>query len=157
METNKITTSRADCEIVTARVFNIPRETAFRAWTEPEILQEWWGPKGFSNTFHEFDFRPGGKWIFTMQGPDMTNYPNESIFKKIKTPALISWDHVSGPYFTAEITFEEISEKDTRVSFKMIFETPEECRKIKGFAVRKNEENFDKLEQIYTGMASDIK
>jgi hypothetical protein len=43
-------------------------------------------------------------------------------------------------------TFEEISVNKTKVIFKMIFNSVEECNKIKGFAAEKNEENFDKLE-----------
>ncbi len=49
-----------DREIVTTRVFDAPRERVFRAWTDPDHLAKWWGPKGFTNTFQEFDMRPGG-------------------------------------------------------------------------------------------------
>ena len=49
-----------------SRVFDAPRERVFRAWTDPEHLKQWWGPKGFTNTFHEFDMRPGGHWRFVM-------------------------------------------------------------------------------------------
>lgn len=33
-------------------------------------LKNWWGPDGFTNTFHEFNLRPNGKWILTMHGPE---------------------------------------------------------------------------------------
>ena len=52
--------NRPECEIVTTRVFNIPRQLVFQAWTDPAHLNEWWGPNGFTNTFHIFDFREGG-------------------------------------------------------------------------------------------------
>ena len=52
----------AEREIVSARVFDVPRERIFSAWTDPAHLAHWWGPKGFRNSFHEFDLRPGGNW-----------------------------------------------------------------------------------------------
>lgn len=69
--------SGADREVVTSRVIDAPRERAFRAFSDPAHLAQWWGPKGFANIFNEFDLRPGGAWRFVMQGPDGMNYPNE--------------------------------------------------------------------------------
>ncbi len=45
-------------ELVTSREFQAPRELVFEAWANPEHLARWWGPKGFTNTFKSFDFRP---------------------------------------------------------------------------------------------------
>ena len=60
-----------DREFSNSRVFNVPREFVFKAWTDPNHLCQWWGPKGFTNTFQEFDMRPGGHWHFVMHGPDI--------------------------------------------------------------------------------------
>ena len=68
--TDKINSVSPDCEIVSIRNFTYSREQVFNAWTDPNRLKNWWGPKGFTNTFHEFDLRPGGKWSFIMHGPD---------------------------------------------------------------------------------------
>lgn len=57
-------------EIVTTRVFDAPRAMVFAAWTDPDQLKLWWGPKGFSNTFHTCEIKPGGLWTYTMHGPD---------------------------------------------------------------------------------------
>lgn len=70
-------------EIVSTRVFEVNKETLFKAWSDPNHLKNWWGPKGFTNTFREFDFRVGGKWSFTMHGPDKGHYQNECEFIKI--------------------------------------------------------------------------
>lgn len=51
-----------DREIVTTRIINEPRDLVYAAWSDPDHLKNWWGPKGFTNTFTEFDLRPGGKW-----------------------------------------------------------------------------------------------
>lgn len=137
-----------DCEIVSSRVFNTPAEVIFEAWTDPALLARWRGPAGFTNTFYEFDPRPGGKWRFTMHGPDKGNYQNECVFLKIEKPHLMAWDRISKPLFRVVTTFDETAEGNTKLIFRMQFATKEECDKIRPFAVEKNEENFDKLEAV---------
>lgn len=136
----------SDCEIVTTRVFRTPREIVFRAWTDPAILQKWWGPAGFTNTFHEFNPVEGGKWKFMMHGPEKGNYPNECVFLRVNPPSLIAWDRISQPHFRVVTTFEEAEGSKTSLTFRMQFKTKEACDKIRPFATDKNEENFDKLE-----------
>lgn len=142
----EIITTTPDCEIVSSRVFKTKRELVYRAWSNPNHLKNWWGPAGFTNTFNEFDFRVGGKWSFIMHGPDKGNYANECEFIKIEEPSLIAWKRHSKPLFQVVATFDELPENKTKLVFKMLFDTAEECNKLKGFVVDKNEENFDKLE-----------
>ena len=142
----EIITTTPDSEIVNTRVVNAPRELVYRAWTEPNHLKNWWGPAGFTNTFNEFDFRVGGKWSFIMHGPDKGNYENECEFIKIEKPSLIAWKRHSKPLFQILATFEEVSEEKTKIVFKMLFNSVEECNKLKPYVVDKNEENFDRLE-----------
>jgi len=144
--TTAIMTPTPDCEIISSRIFNAPRALLFRAWSDPNHLKNWWGPEGFSNTFHEFDFRVGGKLSFIMHGPDKGNYANECEFIKIEIPSLIAWKRYSKPLFKVLATFEEVSKDQTKLVFKMLFDNAEECRKVNTFAVDKNEENFDRLE-----------
>jgi uncharacterized protein YndB with AHSA1/START domain len=137
---------KAESEIVSTRIVNFVQELVYLAWTEPEHLKNWWGPKGFTNTFNEFDLRPGGKWSFIMHGPDKGNYANECEFLKVEKPDFLSWKRFSKPLFQVAVSFEKVSDSQTKIVFKMIFDTPEECNKLKPYVVDKNEENFDKLE-----------
>ena len=144
--TSEINSPTAKCEIVSSRIVNASREIVYSAWTDPNHLKNWWGPAGFTNSFIEFDLRPGGKWRFIMHGPDKGNYPNECEFIKIDPPALISWKRFSKPIFQVVAIFEEMSVDKTRIIFRQIFNSIRECEKVKTFAVDKNEENFDRLE-----------
>ncbi|HRG08126.1 MAG TPA: SRPBCC domain-containing protein [Cyclobacteriaceae bacterium] len=141
-----------DTEIVTIRIFNYSRKQVYKAWTNPELLKAWWGPKGFTNTFNTFEFKEGGKWSFIMHGPDKGNYPNECAFTIIREPELIVWDRQSKPLFQVEVRFEALAIKETRVTFKQKFQTVEECEKIRKYTVGKNDENFDKLEVVLSKM-----
>jgi uncharacterized protein YndB with AHSA1/START domain len=142
----------ADREIVTTRVLNAPRELVFKAWIDPDQLVHWWGPKGFTNTFHEFDMRPGGIWRFVMHGPDGVDYQNKSVFVEVVNPERIVFDHVSGPRFQVVVTFAEQAGKTT-LTFRMRFESAAECDKVKSFAVEGNEQNLDRLEAQLAKMA----
>jgi uncharacterized protein YndB with AHSA1/START domain len=139
--------AHAGQDIYTTRDFAFPREQVFAAWTQPELLASWWGPKGFTNTFEEFDLRPGGHWRFTMHGPDGTGYPNHSIFSDIVPPQRIVFDHVSGHHFEVNAVFTERAAGKTRLTWRMRFDTAEECAKVKAFVTTANEENMDKLQK----------
>ena len=152
--TSEILTTTPDHEIVSSRTVNATRDLVFKAWADPNHLKNWWGPKGFTNTFNEFDFRPGGKWSFTMHGPDKGNYKNECEFIKIETPSLIAWKRYTKPLFQVLATFEEISKDQTKIVFRMLFNSAEESNKLRPFVVDKNEENFDKLENELIKMTS---
>ena len=57
-------------ELFIAREFNAPREIVWKAWSDPEIIKKWWGPKTFSAPFIKNDFKIGGKYLYCMRGPD---------------------------------------------------------------------------------------
>jgi uncharacterized protein YndB with AHSA1/START domain len=77
------TGSEKDREIINVRVFNVPREALFNAWEDPQVLAQWWGPKDFRNTFHEFEFKPGGTWNFTMHSPGGQDFLNTCVFEEL--------------------------------------------------------------------------
>ena len=141
-----IPSTSPDREILNSRIVHAPIETVFAAWSIPAHLKVWWGPTGFTNTFNMFDFRPGGKWSFVMHGPDKGNYKNECEFTIIDKPNLIAWKRYSKPLFQVVAAFEEVEKNKTKIVFRQVFDSAEECNKLKKFVVDKNEENFDRLE-----------
>lgn len=134
-------------EIYSSRLLNAPVEKVYNAFADPQVLARWWGPEGFTNTIHEFDLRPGGKWALTMHGPEKGHYQNASIFERVEPHRLVAWRRVSQPYFDMEVGFEAQEPSQTRISFRMLFKTAAECEKIRPFATPKNEENFDRLQR----------
>lgn len=137
----------SDKEIVSTRLLRYPRTVVFRAWTDPHYLALWWGPKGFRNSFSEFDLRPGGYWRFIMQSPDGTDYRNESIFVEIVPPERIVFDHISGHRFRVTATFKE-NGPSTFLHWSMLFETADECEISRSAVVSGNEQNLDRLESV---------
>jgi uncharacterized protein YndB with AHSA1/START domain len=114
----------ASREISTTRILDAPRRLVWRVWTDPKHLGQWWGPNGFTTTTKEFDLRAGGKWLFTMHGPDGTDYRNDISFTQVVEPERLEWDHGPSPIFHVTVNFE--SEKKTKLSMQMLFPTKEE-------------------------------
>jgi uncharacterized protein YndB with AHSA1/START domain len=57
-------------DLVITRVFDAPLKRVWQAWSEPEYLKKWWGPKEYSCPDCEIEFRVGGKYLYSMQGTD---------------------------------------------------------------------------------------
>jgi uncharacterized protein YndB with AHSA1/START domain len=132
-------------ELVASRVLDAPRNLVFEAFTQPKHLAQWWGPKGFTNTFHEFDLRPGGIWRFTMRGPNGAGYENVHVFLGIVRPGRFAMQHISPPRFELTVTLIEEGGK-AQLTWHMFFDTAEECEKVKSYALESIEQTFDRLE-----------
>lgn len=138
-------------EIVSTRLLPYPASQVFGAFTNDRVLATWWGPSGFTNTFQEFDPQPGGRWRFVMHGPDGADYPNESQFLEVSAPRRIVLRHLSRPEFRMTITLADES-GGTRISWRMLFATIEECDRVRSYAPAANEQNFDRLEAVLAKM-----
>ena len=70
-------------ELTITRIFDAPRELAWKAWTEPERMKKWWGPQNFTAPVIKTDFRVGGKYLFCMRGPDGRDYWSTGVYREI--------------------------------------------------------------------------
>lgn len=132
-------------DIVNQRLLDAPREKVFRAFSDPALLATWWGPNGFTNTIHEFDLRPGGNWRLTMHGPNGADYENESVFREVVAPERIVFTHLEPVHrFDMTIEFKE-SNGNTALTWRMHFDSVEECAKVRTFIEATNEQNLDRL------------
>jgi len=99
-----MTEDEMERELVLQREVPFPRELVWKAMTDPEHVNRWWGPDGFRNEGVTMDFRVGGAWRFEMVGPDGTRYPNHSVFKEITPPSRMVFDHGDGQRVWFEAT-----------------------------------------------------
>jgi uncharacterized protein YndB with AHSA1/START domain len=133
-------------ELIIERIFDVPRESVWKAWTDPDLIKKWWGPEGFSAPSIKVDLKIGGKYIFAMQGPKGSEWdkimysggvykeiiPNEKLvvtdyfsdeFGEKKNPADFGQDP-NFPYEnTVTVLFEEIEVGKTKLS--IIYPMPE--------------------------------
>jgi uncharacterized protein YndB with AHSA1/START domain len=105
----------ADRELVLTRLINAPRAKVYRAWTDPELLKQWFAPKPYTTPIVEIDVRPGGSAYFVMRGPDGKDLPNRGVYlevvpneKLVSTDAYVTaWEPSEKPFMTLILTFED--------------------------------------------------
>ncbi|AOJ90200.1 polyketide cyclase [Burkholderia sp. MSMB0856] len=78
-------------DLVITRTLRAPRQALWRAWTDPELLKEWWCPKPWTTEVRAFDLRPGGAFHTFMRGPDGGTSDNPGCFLEIVSEARIAF------------------------------------------------------------------
>ena len=130
-ERNSAETAGQDRVLVITRIFNAPRRLVFKAWTDPEQIARWQGPKGFKTTVEKNELRPGGQYRFHMLDPDGGDHWSQGIFQEIVEPERLvmfgSWADAEGNYTrpktTVTVTFDDLGDK-TRLTLRQeIFES----------------------------------
>ncbi len=132
-ETSNTLTSIAGQELRVTRVFHAPRELVFKAWTDPEHLPKWWGPKGFTTTVQEIDVSPGGVWRYIMHGPDGVDYDNKITYHKIVSPEQLVYSHGDGDVdeqFHVTVTFAEQANSTTELTMTSRFKSAAYLEKV---------------------------
>ena len=126
-------------EIVLSRVFDAPRELVWKVWTDPAHVNNWWGPRGFTNTTLSMEFKVGGQWRYTMHGPDGRDYENLITYLEIDEPNRLTYKHGGAGdtepiNFHVTVTFEQAGSDgtQTRLTSRMVFPSA----KNKDFVIR---------------------
>lgn len=149
-----------DRELVITRIFDAPRELVWKAWTDPEHLMRWWGPKCFTSPSCKIDLRVGGRYLFCMRSPEGQDFWSTGIYREIVEPGRIvcsdsfadeegnvvpATHYGMGPDFPLElqvtVTFEEEDGK-TRMTLRHVGIPPGE---MSDMCKAGWNESFDKL------------
>lgn len=123
-------------EIRVSRVFGAPRALVWKALTDPAHIGVWWGPDGFTTTTQHIDVRPGGSWVYTMHGPDGTDYPNAMVFRDIVPPERITYRHGTDEDehpdedFGVTVTLEDLGDGRTRLTMTSRFPSDEARERV---------------------------
>jgi len=83
MSENKTNKDPKNQELFITRIFDAPRNHVWKAWTDPDLMKRWWGPKGFTSPYCEIDFRLGGKFLSSMRSPEGKEYWSTGVYREI--------------------------------------------------------------------------
>ena len=133
-----------EAAVSTERVLSASPPEVFAAFAQADRLARWWGPKGFTNTFEQFEFRPGGRWVFVMHGPNGAHYHNESLFREIEPDRRIVIEHVVHPWFRLTVTLTPFRDH-THLTWVQEFESDEVATRMRPLSAPANEQNLDRL------------
>jgi uncharacterized protein YndB with AHSA1/START domain len=112
--TDQVPAPVADRELVLTRFIDAPPATVYRAWTEPELLKQWFAPLPIVTPVAELDVRPGGSSLVVMRGPEGSDIPCPGVYlevvpneRLVSTDAYVAaWEPAAKPFMTLILTFE---------------------------------------------------
>jgi uncharacterized protein YndB with AHSA1/START domain len=157
-------------DLVITRVFDAPRELVWKAWTDPEHLVRWWGPKGYTSPACKIDLRVGGKYLFCMRSPEGQEYWSTGVYREIVPmerivctdsfadkdgnvvpPSHYGFDDSFPPELEVTVTFEE-QDGRTKMTLRHVGMPAGDMSEMAGAGWN---ESFDKLaESLKRGEAS---
>jgi uncharacterized protein YndB with AHSA1/START domain len=147
-------------ELVITRVFDAPRELVWKAWTDPEHVARWWGPKNYTSPVCKIDFRVGGKYLFCMRSPEGKDFWSTGTYKEIIPPEkivvtdsfadsegnVVSATEYGMPEMPLElqvtVTFEDLGDGKTKMTLRHVGFPEGEMSEMAGAGWN---ESFDKL------------
>jgi uncharacterized protein YndB with AHSA1/START domain len=106
-------------ELVLTRIIDAPPEKVFKAWTDPELLKQWFAPLPYTTPVAELDVRPGGANLIVMRSPEGADMPNRGVYLEvIPNERLVftnaytkAWEPSEHPFMTVVLTFEDVGGK----------------------------------------------
>jgi uncharacterized protein YndB with AHSA1/START domain len=119
-------------------------EAVYAAFERADLLAAWWGPAGFSNTFEVFEFVPGGRWLFTMHGPDGANYANRNVFVVLEPARRVVLRHDGEPFFTLTVELAP-APGGTQLAWRQVLDDAAVAQAVAAIVEPANEQNLDRL------------
>jgi uncharacterized protein YndB with AHSA1/START domain len=136
-------TAASNRELVLTRIINAPREKVYQAWTDPEILKQWFAPRPWSTSDVQIDVRPGGTSMVVMRDPRGNDFPNTGVYLEVvKNERLVftdafvkAWEPSDKPFMTAVLTFEDAGPGKTKYTARVLHwsEADREAHEKMGF------------------------
>jgi uncharacterized protein YndB with AHSA1/START domain len=86
-----MTTTVGERDVVLERTFDASRQQVFEAFTDPEKVVKWWGPKGWITEVYKMDVKPGGTWHYCMRGPENKESWGKAVYHEVKAPERLKY------------------------------------------------------------------
>ena len=124
----KVTTT-GEHEIHAQRWLDAPRERVWQAFTDPELIPQWWGLRSTTTIVDELELRPGGTWRFVQRSDDGSETGFRGEYREIRGPESLTWtfewEGMPGHISTETVTFTE-QDGGTLVSTASVFDNRED-------------------------------
>jgi uncharacterized protein YndB with AHSA1/START domain len=115
--------------ITITRVFDAPRELVFKAYTDPELLPQWWGPRKYTTTVERMEVRPGGIWRYIQRGPDGDEHAFHGVYHEAVSPERLiytfEYEGMPGHVSLETVTLQDQAGK-TLVTDQVIYQSVED-------------------------------
>jgi len=149
--TLKVTTP-TDREVVLTRVFDAPRQMVYDAFTKPELLTRWFGPRGWSLVVCEVDHRVGGGFRFVLRGPDGKEMGMRGVYRELAPPARsVHVEYIDGCPGDGALVTAVLTEQDGKTTLTATVLSP--SKEIRDAVLKSGmehgaAESYDKLAEL---------
>ena len=117
-------------EIVMTRIFDAPRELVFKAYTDPQLIPQWWGPARYTTTVDRMELRAGGQWRFAQRDAAGNEYAFRGEYREIAPPerlvSTFEFEGLPGHISVETATFEALPGGRTRLTVQAVFGSVED-------------------------------
>jgi uncharacterized protein YndB with AHSA1/START domain len=151
-------TTPSEREIHIERVFDAPRDRVFAVYTDPELIPEWWGPRGTTAEVDVMDVRAGGSWRFVIHNSDGSQTGFRGTYREVSAPERIvqtfEWEGMPGHISVETATFEDLGDQ-TRVVTTSLFHTTQERDGMLGSGMEGGlNETYERLDELLASLAA---
>ena len=151
-------TTPTDREIHVERVFDAPRDRVFAAFTDPELIPEWWGPRETTTVVAQMEVRTGGSWRFVSRNADGSETGFRGTYREVIPPERIvqtfEWEGMPGHVSVETATFEDLGDR-TKVTTTTLFHTPEERDGMLASGMERGmNETYARLDELLARLAA---
>jgi uncharacterized protein YndB with AHSA1/START domain len=152
-------TTPTDNEIVLTRVFDAPRHLVWDAFTQPELLKKWFGPRGWSLSVCEVDLRVGGGFRFVLRGPDGNEMGMRGVYRELSRPGRSVHVETFDDYPGESIVTAVFTEQNGKTTLTATVEYP--SREIRDIVISTGmehgaAESYDKLAELLASQPATI-
>ena len=145
-------TTPSDLEIGMTRVFDAPRELVYQAYTDPNHVPHWWGPRRMTTTVNTMDVRPGGAWRVVQRDPEGNEYGFRGEYREVVPPERLvytfEFEGMPGHILVETVTFEEQDGKTTRTSTALFDSVEDRDGMLESGMESGAIESWDRLEEL---------
>ena len=145
-------------EVVITHEFQAPRELVYRAYTEPELVARWWGPRYLINDVHEHDARAGGSWRVVQRTPDGTEHAFHGVYHLAEAPSRIvrtfEYEGAAGHVSLETLELEDLGGGRTRAIQHAVFQSLGDRDAMLSSGMELGvREGFERLEELLAELA----
>jgi uncharacterized protein YndB with AHSA1/START domain len=140
-------------EIHVERIFAAAPDRVFAAYVDPELIPQWWGPRGTTTIVEELDATPGGRWRYVSRNADGSETAFRGVFREVSPPDRLvqtfEWEGLPGHVSVDSAVFEDLGDGRTKVVSTTVFHAAEERDgMIESGMERGMNESYERLDEL---------
>jgi uncharacterized protein YndB with AHSA1/START domain len=129
-KTAALVTTPSDRTIVAERTFDAERTAVFEAFTDPELIPEWWGPRNQATVVDRMEVKVGGEWRFVHRAADGTENGFHGTYREVTPPERLAytfeWEGMPGHVIVETVEFTDLGDGRTKVTTTSLFQSTED-------------------------------